>query len=29
VISFVLRPFPSDDGPMQIDAFNSTSGLPA
>lgn len=29
VISFVLHPFPSDDGPMQIDAFNSTSGLPA
>jgi len=29
VISFTIHPFPNDDGPMVIDAFNSTSGLPA
>lgn len=29
VISFVVRAFPNDDGPIQIDIHNSTSGLPA
>lgn len=29
VISFIIHPFPSGDGPVQVDAFNSTSGLPA
>ena len=28
-VSFVVHPFPGDEGPIQIDAFNSTSGLPA
>jgi hypothetical protein len=29
VISFTVLPFPHDDGPMQITAHNSTTGLPA